>query len=166
MATKRQVFFSFQYDTDAWRASQVRNIGIVDGSAPVSDNAWEEVKRGGDPAIKRWIEEQLSYRSCTLVLAGSGTAGRKWINHEISRSWALKKGVAAIHIHNLKDSNGYTSHKGANPFSGLNLNGTPFDSIAPCYDPGGMTSQDTYRWIANNISAITETAIATRNNYP
>ncbi len=36
---KRQVFFSFHYEADAWRAAQVRNMGVVEGNEPVSDNA-------------------------------------------------------------------------------------------------------------------------------
>ena len=31
----RKVFYSFHFDNDAWRAGQVRNIGVVDGSEPV-----------------------------------------------------------------------------------------------------------------------------------
>ena len=41
---KRQFFFSFEYNKDAWRASQVRNMGKVDNSSTFSDNDWEEVK--------------------------------------------------------------------------------------------------------------------------
>ena len=41
---KRQVFFSFEYGKDAWRASQVRNMGKVSDSSTFSDNDWEEVK--------------------------------------------------------------------------------------------------------------------------
>ena len=41
---KRQVFFSFHYDNDNWRAGQVRNMGKVDSSSTFSDNDWEEVK--------------------------------------------------------------------------------------------------------------------------
>lgn len=58
---KRQVFFSFHYQPDSWRASHVRNIGALDGNAPVSDNDWEQVKRGGDRAIERWIAAQMTY---------------------------------------------------------------------------------------------------------
>lgn len=39
---KRQVFFSFHYNRDSWRASQVRNMGKVDGNLTFSDNDWEE----------------------------------------------------------------------------------------------------------------------------
>ena len=45
---KRQVFFSFEYNKDAWRASQVRNMGKVDNSSTFSDNDWEEVKEKTD----------------------------------------------------------------------------------------------------------------------
>lgn len=54
---KRPAFFSFHYENDASRASLVRNIGVVDGNEPVSDNDWETVKSGGARAIRRWIEE-------------------------------------------------------------------------------------------------------------
>ena len=35
---------------DNWRASQVRNMGVVEGSPAATDNDWEAVKRGGDAA--------------------------------------------------------------------------------------------------------------------
>ena len=38
---KRQVFFSFQYKPDNWRASMVRNMGKVDNSSTFSDNDWD-----------------------------------------------------------------------------------------------------------------------------
>ena len=40
----RQVFFSFEYNKDNWRASQVRNMGKVSNDSTFSDNDWEEVK--------------------------------------------------------------------------------------------------------------------------
>ena len=76
----RKAFYSFHFKPDSWRASQVRNIGVVDGNQPVSDNDWEDVKKGGDSAIQEWIDDQLAGRSCTIVLIGENTAGRKWIN--------------------------------------------------------------------------------------
>ena len=74
---KRRSFFSFHYKPDAWRAAQVRNMGMVDGNNPVSDNDWETITQGGDAKIKKWIADQLDGRSCTIVLVGSNTAGRK-----------------------------------------------------------------------------------------
>ena len=56
---KRQVFFSFEYNKDAWRASQVRNMGKVDNSSTFSDNDWEEVKEKTDAKIREWIDNQI-----------------------------------------------------------------------------------------------------------
>ena len=92
----RKAFFSFHYKPDASRAAQVRNMGMVEGNTPVSDNDWETVTKGGDAAIKKWISGQMHGRSCTVVLVGSKTANRKWINHEIVRSWDDKMGVFGI----------------------------------------------------------------------
>lgn len=30
----RKVFFSFHYQPDNWRVSQVRNIGVIEGNQP------------------------------------------------------------------------------------------------------------------------------------
>lgn len=100
---KRRVFFSFHYKADGWRAGQVRNMGMVEGNAAVSDNDWETVTRGGATAIRRWIDGQLHGRSCAVVLIGSHTAGRKWIKYEIEQAWKTKKGLLGIYIHGLQD---------------------------------------------------------------
>ena len=42
---------------------------------PVSDNDWEQIKRGGDKAIQNWIDAQLKGKSCTIVLISARTAG-------------------------------------------------------------------------------------------
>ena len=87
------VFYSFHYDNDVFRVQQVRNMGVVDGNAPVSANDWEQVKRQGDAAVERWIDESMKYRRCVVVLIGSETASRKWVKHEIKRAWELKEGA-------------------------------------------------------------------------
>lgn len=115
MALKRQVFYSFHYKPDCCRASQVRNIGAIEGNKPAPDNDWETITKGGDTAIKAWIKDQMEYRSCTVVLIGSNTANRKWINHEIVESWNAGMGVVGIYINGLKNLDGYISLKGKNP---------------------------------------------------
>src|SRR4029077_17596785 len=99
----RKAFYSFHYDEDNWRASQVRNMGVIEGNVPVSDNDWEAVKKGGDKAIEKWIAEQLSGKSCAVVLVGAQTSERKWVIHEIQEAWNAKKGVVGVRIHNLKN---------------------------------------------------------------
>lgn len=71
----RRVFYSFHYEQDNWRAAQVRNMGIVEGNVPLSDNDWEQIKKKGDKAIKQWIDDQLAGRSCTIVLIGEKQQG-------------------------------------------------------------------------------------------
>lgn len=161
----RRVFYSFHYNADAWRTSQVRNIGKIEGNKPASDNDWETIKKGGDSAIKKWIDDQLNGRSCTIVLIGSNTAGRKWINYEIEKSWNDGKGLLGIYIHNLKDANGYQSTKGTNPFSGYSINGTPLTSIVKAYDPPYTDSKMVYDYISNNIESWIEQAIVIRSRY-
>lgn len=162
---KRQVFFSFHYDNDAWRAAQVKNMGVVEGNEPVSANEWEEIKRRGVENVKKWIDEQLKYRSCTIVLVGSETSTRKWIKYEIQRSWELGKGIVGIRIHNLKDKDGNQSKKGANPFSQFKIGDTAFDQIVKLYDPPYSISRYVYDHIKENIENWVEEAIKIREKY-
>src|SRR6266478_6822900 len=112
-------------------------MGAIEGNAPVSDNDWEAITRGGDAAIERWIAAQLDGKSCALVLIGGATAGRKWINYEIRKSWNDGKGLVGVHIHKLKDSNQQQAAKGINPFVEFNLGGKLLSSIVRTYDPPG-----------------------------
>lgn len=161
---KRRVFYSFHYDRDNWRASQVRNIGVIEGNRPATDNNWEAVKRGGDNAIKRWIADEMHGRTCTLVLVGTHTANRHWIDYEIDKSWNDGMGVAGIYIHGLKNAEGLISDKGDNPFDShtFSNSGKRLSTVVTCYDPPGKNSQERYSWIERNLSAIVEVAIDVR----
>jgi len=161
---KRRVFYSFHYKPDSWRAAQVRNIGVIEGNKPATDNDWETVKRGGELAIKRWIRDQLKGRSCCVVLVGSNTANRKWINYEIIESWNAGMGVVGICIHGLKDRNEYTSPKGDNPFDFLmsGNEGELLSSVVKCYLPYGRNSQERYGWIRKYLASKVEEAIRIR----
>lgn len=161
----RRVFYSFHYDKDSWRASQIRNIGKLDGNNPIKDNNWEEIKKGGDKAIKNWINKQLKKRSCTIVLIGEKTDGRKWIKYEIKKTWELGKGILGIKIHNLKDKDGKQSFEGKNPFDDFTYNDTNFSNIVKCYNPPFSTSKYTYNYIKENIEDWVEKAIKTRKKY-
>lgn len=145
----------------------MRNIGVVDGNQPVSDNDWEDVKKGGDSAIQEWIDNQLAGRSCTIVLIGENTAGRKWIEYEIEKSWNDGKGVFGIYIHNLKDKNGEQSSKGRNPFDDftMNRNDEKLSSIVKTYNPPYSTSTYVYDYIKSNLEDWVEEAISIRENY-
>ena len=163
--TTRRVFFSFHYAQDNWRAGQVRNMGLVEGNAPVSDNDWEEVTRGGAAAIERWIGTQMYGKSCAIVLIGANTAGRKWVKYEIEKAWNDGKGVLGIYIHNLKNQFGNQSNVGANPFKDLYVNGVSASTIVRDYDPPFADSSYVYAYIRNNIADWVEEAIGIRRLY-
>lgn len=141
----RKVFYSFHYQADGWHASMVRNIGAVEGNPAATENAWEEVKRGGDAAIQRWINAQLEGRSCTVVLVGAETASRRWVRYEIEKSWRDIKGVFGIRIHRLLNHAQQPAVAGRNPFKGIVLSdGTSLARYDPLYDPPYLASADAY----------------------
>ncbi len=94
----RRCFFSFHYKSDSHRVSQVRQIGSIEGNRPATDNDWETITGGGEDAIKKWIAGQMDGKTCAVVLVGSNTANRKWINYEIIKSWNSVMGVVGIYI--------------------------------------------------------------------
>ena len=164
---KRRVFFSFHYERDAWRAAQIRNFGALEGNEPVTDNAWETIRRGGDAAIQKWIDDQISTRSCTVVLIGRETADRRWVRYEIAKSWNEGKGLVGIYIHNLKNRFGRQDLPGKNPFDLISLNdtGRPISSILKDYNPASRDSQRVYATITANLQAWVEEAIQIRHSY-
>jgi hypothetical protein len=137
----RKTFFSFRYKKDNWRASIVRNSWVTKEKtvAVFFDSAeWEKVEKQNDSAIEKWINEQLDGTSVTVILIGGDTAGKKWINYEIKASHKKGNGLLGIYIHSIKDSNGYTSSKGRNPFDDWYITKNEqkiyFSSIYKTYD--------------------------------
>lgn len=154
---REPVFYSFHYDNDVFRVQQIRNMGVVDGNEPVSPNDWEQVKRKGDAAVERWIDDHMKYKRCAIVLIGSETANRRWVKHEIKRAWELKKGLFGIYIHNLKCPRTGTCSKGPNPFNSWNVNGQSMASLIPCHDP---SARDAYGDISRSLASWVSQAIA------
>ena len=155
---KRRVFYSFHYDNDVFRVQQIRNIGVLEGDEPVSKNKWETIKRGGNVAVRNWIDENMKYKECVVVLIGSKTAERPWVRYEIQKAWNDNKGLLGIYIHNLKDPKSGGCQKGANPFDYiLSSNGMPLSYYVQCHDP---ISWDAYNDIARNLSSGVEVALA------
>lgn len=160
----RKCFYSFHYVPDSVRVSQVRQIGSIEGNRAAHDNDWETVVGGGDPAIKKWIADQMYGKSCTIVLVGSNTADRKWINYEIVKSWDEGKGVVGIYIHGLKNFAGEIASKGANPFDHVTHGPTNsrLSNILKCYDPSGKDSKEKYSWITTHLANAVEEAVKIR----
>lgn len=163
---KRQVFFSFEYDKDNWRASQVRNMGKVSNDSTFSDNDWESVKKDSELAIKRWINAEMAKRSCIVVLIGSTTSTRKWVKYEIEKAYELGKGIVGIYVHGLKDKGGKQATKGANPFYNIYTDdGHRLSNYVQAYDTGYVYSTNVYNDIKDKIEGLIEDAIANAGKY-
>lgn len=161
---KRQVFYSFHFDNDVFRVQQIRNMGVVEGNTPVSVNDWEAIKKKGDDAIKKWISDNMAYRSCIVVLVGEKTAGRRWVKYEIKKAWEDGKGLVGVYIHNLKDPKTGKCSKGENPFDQFTVryddgSTKKLSSIIECHNPNAA---DAYNDIKNHIEDWIEDAIAAR----
>jgi len=161
---KRQVFYSFHFDNDVMRVQQIRNIGALEDNKPVSANDWEEIKNEGSSAVEKWIDDNMNYRSCVVVLIGEETSKRKWVKKEIEKAWNNKKGIVGIYIHNLKDPNTGKCDKGNNPFENFTLKDgkEKLSDYVKCYNP---SSENAYDWIASNLELAIEEAIEIRNNF-
>ena len=121
----RRVFFSFHYERDIWRASQIRNSWVTKPDRETAGfwdaASWEEVKKKGEEAIKRWIDNQLNGTSVTVVLIGAETSESKWVGYEIQKSYQMRNGMVGIYIHNMKDQYERTDYKGKNPFDNWSI---------------------------------------------
>jgi len=162
MANKKQVFYSFHFDNDVMRVQQIRNIGVIEDNKPVSVNDWEQVRRGGTPAIQKWIDENMKYKNCVVVLVGSQTADREWVQYEIKKAWNDGRGLVGIHIHNIKCPRNGIGRQGKNPFDQFTVKGRSLSSIANCYNP---SSYDAYDDIKNNLERWVDEAIRIRSAY-
>ncbi len=160
----RKVFFSFHHQSDPVRAALVRGIGIVEGNSPVSDADWLRLCAKGETTIQRWIDSQIAGRECTIVLIGANTAGRRGIKYEIEKSWAEKKGLLGIYIHNLTDASGAKSPKGKNPFEGLTVKSTGayLSKIVMAYDPLPTENRAIVNYLGMNLAKWVEEAMRIR----
>ena len=158
-------FYSYHHLADYWRASQVRNLGVVDGNMAATDNEWEELKKGGDLLIRKWIADQMEGKSVAIILIGNNTAELIWVRYEIDKAWREGKGVFGLHINHLDDSKGNWAEKGSSPFSGFYINAVPLNNIVKTYEPPYTSSTSCRDYIADNLVDWTETAISIRNNY-
>jgi hypothetical protein len=162
----RHVFYSLHYDADRSRVDGILHSKVLTANVELKLPEWDKVKRSGALAIRRWVENSLKGRSCTIVLIGEQTASRPWVHYEIKRSLELGLGVFGVHVHHLLDKKGQPSKKGANPFehpdAGL---GASAAEIA-VYEPPEPDSKLAYHYMVDSLAAWADEAVATRLNKP
>lgn len=159
-----KTFLSYHHRLDGFRASLIRESGQIEPCDFASDHVWAAITRAGDSAIRRWIDEQMNEADCTIVLIGQITAGRKWIEYEIQKSWHDGRGLFGIYVHNLKNHYGSQTSKGADPFAEVAIDGVPgaLAGRVRCYDPPYLTGCEVAEYIRANLAGWIDRAIARR----
>lgn len=157
---KRQVFFSFEYSKDAWRAAQIRNICLGSYYVVTTDRDWEEVRIKSVDAIKEWIDERIAKCDCVVVLIGTTTAYRKWVLYEIEKACELNKGIVGIYVHKIRNIVGDRTGKGKNPFEEvLTDKGEKLSDYVVCYDSPRLSSEGVCEDIAEKLGELVERAV-------
>ena len=117
-----RVFFSFHYqDVIDFRANVVRNHWLTkpdrEAAGFFDASLWESSKkRGGDPALKKLINDGLDNTSNTCVLVGTETWARPWVRYEILKSFKRGNSQFGLNINVIKGRDGRTKMTGPNPF--------------------------------------------------
>lgn len=145
----RRVFFSFHYDNDINRSMTVRNSWVTQGKEAagfVDKVEFEQIKRKGDQAVRNWIDKQLEGTSVTVVLLGSETLNRPFVQYEICQSLKRGNAVIGVYIHGIRDMRTLKCSSKANVHSiiGYYQDNTPayFDNVCDgIYD---YTTQNGY----------------------
>lgn len=103
----RKVFYSFCYSDDINRCMVVRNRWLTYGNqiqSGIIDKAeFEKIKRTGDQAVYNWIDKQLKDTSVTIVLLGTNTLSRKFVQYEICESIKRGNAIVGIYINGIRD---------------------------------------------------------------
>lgn len=145
----KSVFYSFYYDRDVHRVQLVRNINALEGQPLLNPQDWEAVRRGGRPAIKNWIDEQMKGKNAVIVLVGKETAGQEWVNYEINKAWEDKRPLLGVRIHGLASLSDGADTAGKSPFNSA--------ASIPLFDPtitdryGTIDTKATYNRLADNL---------------
>lgn len=112
----------------------------------------------------------MKYKQCLIVLIGTNTYSRPWVQYEIRKAWEDKKAMFGIYIHNLECPNTGQCSKGDNPFDILGPN---ISSRIQCYEPNTFSYNQiydqtltagkvAYRDIETNLENWVESAIENR----
>lgn len=120
----KRCFFSFHYqDVIDFRANVVRNHNVTkdDNGGFFDASIWESARKQGDSALKRLIHGGLDNTSVTVVLVGSQTYARRWVQYEIMKSIERGNAVLGVYINGIRDKNGIVKVQGPNPFDYLGL---------------------------------------------
>jgi hypothetical protein len=121
---KNQVYLSHDHLNDIWRAQVFVQIvrSLMRPRIIMPSTGWHNRE-----TARAEIRERLEDTAITVVLIGSETADRPWVQYELDQSVARGNGLLGIYIHAMEDHKGNNSMPGTKP---LIHNGILF----PTYD--------------------------------
>lgn len=156
----RRVFFSFHYENDINRSMVVRNSWVTQGkeAAGFIDKAeFEKIKRQGVDAVHKWIDSQLYGTSVTVVLIGSETLERPFVQYEICQSLNRGNAVIGVYIDRVVDfrSNRVSSRGNIHTIIGSE-NGTPFSFYDICDGVYDYSADNGYSNLGSWIEAAAQ----------
>jgi hypothetical protein len=154
----RHVFYSLHYDGDRSRVGGIFASKTLVSQLEAKPAEWDKIRRSGELAFKRWLEQQLKGRSCTVVLIGAQTASRPLVQYEIKHSRELKLALFGVRVHPLKDARGQSSSQGANPFEDPACGLGDLGSQIPVFEAPETDSKLAQRYIVENLADWAELA--------
>jgi len=106
MPPRRKIFVSYHHDNDQ-NYYDAFSKQFNDTYEAVHDNSVDREIESNDPEyiIRRIREDYISGTSCTLVLCGSETPLRKYVDWEIKATLDKQHGLIGVNLPNSKRSN-------------------------------------------------------------
>ncbi|MCP4438512.1 MAG: hypothetical protein GY810_06165 [Aureispira sp.] len=123
MPNKIHSFFSFHFSHDFDRICTVTDTWLKQPNTSmtpfISTAQIIEMMKEGLPAILRWVNEEVAKSDAVVLLIGSQTEGRYFIEYEIQQAILQQKPIYGIHINQVPDKSGKTEAKSLSPLPSL-----------------------------------------------
>lgn len=96
---RRKVFVSYHHDSDQWYYDEFSRL-FSESYEVVRDNSLDRRIDSDDPeyVMRRIRENYITGTSCTLVLCGAETPGRKYVDWEIKATLDKEHGLIGINL--------------------------------------------------------------------
>lgn len=117
----RKVFFSFHYQRDSHRVSQIRECNSITQhftrSPFLPKSEWESIERTGSRAIQNWIDSNMTGTSVIVLCFGLETHTRPWVKYELEKAHSEGRGIVAIDLSGMKTMQNESDSSGINPLT-------------------------------------------------
>ena len=99
LTTRRKVFLSYHHDNDQWYYNQFSQVFHATYEA-VQDNSLDRAIDSDDPeyVMRRIRDNCITGSSCTIILCGSATPWRKYVDWEIKATLDKQHGLIGVNL--------------------------------------------------------------------